>query len=728
MNLGDLLLRLTLVLAAASGLVFLGPVVGRWRARAGGMLFGSHAALLLAALVLLATYFVAHRFEYSYVAQYSSRALSPALTLAALWAGQEGSILLWAALGALVGVFLLLQPGSLRAPAMFFVSLFQLLMTLLLVLKSPFAHGAIVPADGQGLNPLLEDPWMVIHPPVLFVGYAATMAPFALAAAALVRHDYREWNRMTWPWALFAVVTLGTGIALGGVWAYKTLGWGGYWGWDPVENASLIPWLLSVALLHGLMIQRTLGALTRTNLLIALLGWVTVVGGTYLTRSGVLQDFSVHSFADSGLNAPLLTVLAVTTALAIALLAFRWRGLPGNEANWVNVSRESALWLGLMTMLAFAVLVAVGTTAPITTALAGKPAGVQPAFYQGIAWPIALAVLVLMALAPALRWTRQQGLSWISLLPPGLVAGVLAIAIAVPLGMRDGLWLSIVFATGLALGINAWMAARLFRRGWMFGAGYLGHTGVAVMALGIAVSTAMGRTERLTLPAGQAVQAASYRLTFTGEQTDARGARHLAIRVEGKNLEFEAKPRLMASPQGDGMIRTPAIEGWREIYLSPLEVRSEQAGGEDGVLWLAKDQETVVGGTGLTFVGFRMESHQRLLVYADLVVRRGDLEFHASPALSAGPEGSKSLPARVPGLGEFGIARLDADHGRVALALPPELAPRTTVAVVDFSTKPLVNLVWVGALITLIGSGLAGFRRAAERSARRPGQTAAAKA
>jgi cytochrome c-type biogenesis protein CcmF len=728
MNPGDLLLRLSLALVAGSSLVFLGPVLGRWRARGGAALFGLHAALLVAALALLASYFVAHRFEYSYVAQYSSRALSPALTLAALWAGQEGSILLWAALGALVGVFLLVQPGSLRTPAMFFVSLFQLLMMWLLLVKSPFAHGAVVPADGQGLNPLLEDPWMVIHPPVLFVGYAAMMVPFALAAAALARRDYREWNRMTWPWTLFSVVTLGAGIALGGIWAYKTLGWGGYWGWDPVENASLIPWLLAVALLHGLMIQRTLGALTRTNLIVALLGWITVVGGTYLTRSGVLQDFSVHSFADSGLNTPLLSVLAGTTVLAVALLGARWRALPGNAANWVNVSRESALWLGLMTMLAFAVLVAVGTTAPITTALAGKPAGVQPTFYQGIAVPLGLAVLILMALAPALRWTRQQGLSWISLLPPGLIAGVIAIAIAVPLGMRDGMWLSIVFATGLALGINAWMAARLFRRGWMFGAGYLGHTGVAIMALGIAVSTAMGHSERLVLPAGQAVQSSDYRLTFTGQKTDARGAQHLDIHVEGKNLAFDAKPRLMESPRGDGMIRTPAIEGWREIYLSPLELRHERPTGEDRVLWLRKGEEKTVGGIGFTFLGFRMDNHERLIVYADLDVRQDELEFHASPAVSAGQDGSHPIPARVPGLGEIQIARVDADNGSVAITLPAESIPATAVAVVDFSTKPLVNLVWIGALITLIGSGLAGIRRAAERAVDRgrPGPAAAA--
>jgi len=342
MNLGDLLLRLALLLAVPAAFFFLQDLRGRKGPATGGWMFGLHAATLAGAVLLLWAHFLGHRFECRYVAEYSSRSLSPALTFAASWAGQEGSILLWAMLGALVGLALMREPGALSRPAMFFVTLAQLGLLALLIVRSPFRMSPVTPADGQGLNPLLEDPWMVVHPPVLFAGYAAMVAPFALAAAALVRGQWREWNRAVWPWALLAVVTLGTGIALGGIWAYKVLGWGGYWGWDPVENASLVPWLVAVALLHGLFIQKTTGGLVRSNLLLALLGWLAVLGGTYLTRSGVLQDFSVHSFTDSGLSTPLVLNLAGTLLVSAALLAWRWRSIESKPTCWTGVSREAA--------------------------------------------------------------------------------------------------------------------------------------------------------------------------------------------------------------------------------------------------------------------------------------------------------------------------------------------------------------------------------------------------
>jgi cytochrome c-type biogenesis protein CcmF len=425
-NLGLWLVRIAFVLALA-GMVQLAPTLRdeRRQARGAGWLLVLHALATVAALALLCFYFVAHRFEFEVVARYSSRALSPALALAATWAGQEGSILLWAALGAGVALALWRQPGALARPALFFVYASQAWLLGLLLMRSPFMRMAVTPPDGLGLNPLLEDPWMVIHPPVLFVGYAALVAPFALAAAALVRGRYQDWNRMAWPWALFSVVSLGAGIALGGVWAYKTLGWGGYWGWDPVENASLVPWLIAVGLVHGLLIERTTASLKRTNLLLATLAWGTVVGGTYLTRSGVLQDFSVHSFQDAGLNLPLLGFLITSLLAGLVPLAWRWRTIPAGRATWVDLSRESALWLGLMTVLALAAFVTLGTTTPILSAIAGQPASVNARFYELVSVPVGILLVLAMALAPALRWSRQQGWSWLSAITPGLIGGVL---------------------------------------------------------------------------------------------------------------------------------------------------------------------------------------------------------------------------------------------------------------------------------------------------------------
>ncbi len=713
MNLGGLLVLVAFAGSLASTLAYAPALRGR-KPNAAAALFSFHALALLGAAAFLWRLFLTHHFEYTYVAQYSSRALSPELALAASWAGQEGSLLLWAALGGVLGLALLRQPGTLARPAMFFVALMQSFLVGMVMFRTPFATSLHPPVDGAGLNPLLADPWMVVHPPVLFLGYASMVIPFALAAAALVRRGYADWGRMVWPWALFAVVTLGTGIALGGIWAYRTLGWGGFWGWDPVENASLIPWLVAVALLHGLLIQRATGAAARTNLLLALVGWGTVLGGTYLTRSGVLQNFSVHSFADSGLSAPLSAYLLVTVATGASLLAWRWRSIESGTANWLSLARESALWLGLATVLVLATLVGFGTMAPLLTSLAGKPASVQPSFYTLVGVPLGIAIILLMGFAPVLRWARQQGLSWLRALAPSLVIAAIATVVAAFAGMRDPGHLALVATSALALAMNAVMTVRLFRRGWAYGAGYLAHAGIAVMMLGMVLSASFGRTQRLALAEGEPARALGYTLTYRGEQADPGGQRVLDIRLEQPGFAIEAHPRLLRSPQGDGDIRKPAMARRGELYLSPIEIDAQPRASEP--VWLAKGVESVIGGTGYTFGGFRMESGAALTVIADIAVRERDQVTHATPALRVSAGGRQPVDADLGGGRALSLASIDADHGRVAVLLP---AGRTQgVALVDLSTKPLINMVWLGALIVVLGSILAGVRRAGEHTPR----------
>jgi cytochrome c-type biogenesis protein CcmF len=724
MNLGDLLLRSALLFAVSAAILFLLELRGR-RNMAADWLYGLHAAAVIAAMSLLCSHFLGHRFEYRYVWEYSSRALPPALSLAASWAGQEGSILLWVGFGALTGLALLRQPGSLARPAVLFVALAQAGLLSLLLVRSPFQVTSITPADGQGLNPLLQDPWMVIHPPVLFAGYAAMVVPFSLAAAALALGRWREWSRAVWPWTLMAVVTLGIGIALGGVWAYKVLGWGGYWGWDPVENASLVPWLLAVALLHGLFIQKVTGGLVRGNALIALLGWLSVLGGTYLTRSGVLQDFSVHSFADSGLNAPLVLNLLGTLVLALALLVWGWRRIETRPPRWAGVSRESALWVGLVTVLVFAAMVSFGTLAPLLTAMAGRPASVRATFYQSMSVPLGGLLVVVMAVAPALRWSRQLGLGWVMALVPGFAGAVAAFAGALLLGARDPSHLALIAIAGLALAINLQMTVRLFRRGWFYGAGYLGHAGLAVMVLGMVMSTALGRSERVTLRTGETRSALGYSLTYRGDHADEQGGRQLDILVTAGDWRFEARPQLLEMPGREGSMHKPAMSARREIYLSPLEVRAAGPA-TGGVVWLPQGRPVAAGGAVWTFAGFRMETHGSMRVFADIDVRRGAETLRISPSMQSDRAGTRPVPTEVTGIGPVSLARIDADGRRVGVLMPG--GPPQRLAVLEFSTKPLINLVWVGALLTLLGTALAGVRRAMEVSGpRAAGRSVAAR-
>ncbi|HYM82309.1 MAG TPA: cytochrome c biogenesis protein CcsA, partial [Candidatus Limnocylindria bacterium] len=293
-NLGQQLAWIAFLAALGAGLAFMAAAGGRdgaWGpARA---LFVVQWVALLSATVFLWRILFTHQFQYQYVASYSSQSMPPHYVYAAFWGGQEGTFLLWALITCTLGLVMIRGRHALVRPAMFFLNLPLVMLTLVTVIRGPFLifPGGRVPIDGQGLNPLLQDPWMTIHPPVLFTGFSSLVAPFAIAMAGMLRRDYDGWIKPVLPWTVFSTGILATGFIMGGVWAYKVLGWGGYWGWDPVENGSLIPWLSNIALLHGLLVQRVTGSLRRTNFFLAITSYVLVLYASFLTRSGVLADF-----------------------------------------------------------------------------------------------------------------------------------------------------------------------------------------------------------------------------------------------------------------------------------------------------------------------------------------------------------------------------------------------------------------------------------------------------
>lgn len=272
--------------------------------------FGVYAALagVLMSWTLLITVFLARRFDLDYVYNYSSHDLEFFFTIAASWAGQPGSFMIWLLWGSIASALLVRRSKHFEPYVLAIVMATQAAIIGFVLVLNPFqplidpsTGTALTPTDGRGLNPLLHNFWMIIHPPVLFVGYALTMIPFAFALAALWRRDYDTWVQRALPWTLAAWAFLGLALLLGGYWAYETLGWGGYWGWDPVENSSLVPWLILTALIHGMLIQRTHGGLRKTNLVLGIATYITVFYATFMTRSGVYANFSVHSFVAEGL-------------------------------------------------------------------------------------------------------------------------------------------------------------------------------------------------------------------------------------------------------------------------------------------------------------------------------------------------------------------------------------------------------------------------------------------
>ena len=353
------------------------------------------AAFICAASLLLWILIFENNFSVEYVAAYSSTTLPTLYKISAFWAGQQGSFLLWLLIHAITGAVLTFRRTSAAALGIFF--LLQGVLTLLVMAKSPFAENPAQVVEGAGLNPLLQDFWMAIHPPIIFVGYALLAVPFALSIGALLTEaSSRSWLEAARRWTLAAWAFLGAGIFIGGYWAYKVLGWGGYWGWDPVENSSLVPWLLAAVLLHLINLARKKSAVLAPAHAAATFTYALVIYGTFLTRSGILGDFSVHSFAGTSIGATIALANALVLIGGLAILLIKAKSLPQGKMYDSHGEAAFAILLGSLLIIFIATIVWVGMSMPLLSQLFGEAAAVDTDFYVKSTAPIALALVALI--------------------------------------------------------------------------------------------------------------------------------------------------------------------------------------------------------------------------------------------------------------------------------------------------------------------------------------------
>lgn len=695
-----------------------------------------HAYALASFAVVLATVALAylvmtHDFRVHYVYSYSDTALSGAYLFSTLWAGQEGSFLLWLFFGMLIGLALVRSAGQDEAHALIPYNLAQLSLVLILLRQSPFRFleglpPGQMPSDGQGLNPLLQNPWMVIHPPIMFVGYAATAVPFALAVAALWRRQYDQWVRRALPWSIVSLVTLGCAIMLGGYWAYVTLGWGGYWGWDPVENASLVPWITSAALVHGMLLQRVGGRFRRLNFSLAILTWVLVVYATFLTRSGVLSNFSVHSFVDLGITGWLVANLVAFVGIGVVFLGWRWREIPsvhGGEPFW---TRSVLTVVGIGVLLGAAAMVLLGTSAPLLTRLAEKPAQVGPSFYNRVTLPIGIAIAFLLALVPHLGW-KQPGEK---LLGRFLMAGLAAFGVsvfAVALGARGVLYLSFLAAASFAAGSNLWRTAEALRaRSLARAGGHVAHLGLALMLAGIIASSAFDRAVKLSLPEGREIAALGRTLTFRGVDSTSRpGKQQMLVEVkDASGSIWTARPLMWNNPKSGQLVANPDLDVnlTHDVYIAPIEWKPGREATPANTVELGKGESTNVGGATLLFEQFdRGETHggeAPFSIGVRLKLTRQGTEQTLVPRLAMGEAGMTSSRVELPGVvgGWVEVAGINADQGRVRLALGgvggvAADAGEPAVFSAELTVKPAISLVWIGLVVLLLGGTVALLRR-----------------
>jgi len=513
--------------------------------------------LITTGVLTLAYLLVTGHYELQYVYSVTSNDMPFYLKLTALWGGQAGSLVLWSWLMAAFAFAVTLRKWDRDHELLPWVIVVTSLtlaffLSLTILYENPFTRwwqtaggefigrmfapvGALplTPADGQGLNPLLRHPGMIIHPPMLYLGFVAFVIPYAFAIAALVtgRSDDR-WIRLTRRWTLVAWVFLSLGLVLGMRWAYDVLGWGGYWAWDPVEIAALMPWLTGTAFLHSVMIQEKRGMFKQWNMLLIILTYALVIFGTFLTRSGVLS--SVHAFAQSAIGPMFFVFIGITFVTSVALLIYRWKDLHAEVEMHSFFSREALFLLNNLLFMGVLIVCFWGVIFPLISELVtGQKVTVGPPFYLRANGPLFGALLALMGIAPLSAWGKSTFKTlgralWKPAIPTGLVLAVLVI-----LGMRN--WIALVgfllvaFVVFVTL-FEFWRGTRSRQKKtdenflvamWKLGGhnrrrygGYLIHLSMVVMAIGILGIELFQTTTQKTMAVGEDIQISGYTLRY----------------------------------------------------------------------------------------------------------------------------------------------------------------------------------------------------------------------
>ncbi len=810
-RLGNLAISLAFVFAALAAFAYHRAGAERDRSwiRLGRLAWGLHALSVLGIVAALFAIIFGHHFEYHYAWQHSSRDLELKYILSCFWEGQEGSFLLWTFWHAVLGLVLVFGRSAWEARLLSVFGILQVgLLSFLLgvhvlgtkVGNTPFLlladvmqrdpvflfddYMRFIP-DGTGLNALLQNYWMVIHPPVLFLGFASAAVPFAFVLAALRFRDYKGWVAPALPWTLFAVLVLGAGILMGGRWAYESLSFGGFWAWDPVENASLVPWLVLVGGAHLMVSFKATGRALRSAFLLIGLGYWFVLLSTYLTRSGVLGDTSVHSFVDAGLNRHLVLFLLAALAWWVWPLVRAWARIPAKATEEATGSREFWMFLGSLVLLFAALQIITVTSIPAINALAawingwsglGLPADIPTpadpeAYYNAIQLWVAVGVGCLMAVGQLLRYRRTDAASFRR---DALLSAGAALVLTVLFGRLSGLPLTVaagvgtapnphwllLFAGWFALTGNAWYAATALRGRVPLSGGSLAHAGFGILLVGILISGARQQVisentlgidygegfdarfkrENILLYEGMPQPMGDYLVTYLSDSA-AGDAVYYHVRYErlderGEVAEtFVLEPYLLRDKKTRQLSPNPATRHYlgRDVFTHVSAVPNEERRREgpkvtrttvhtgDSVFFSA-GLVRVLGAASLPPLGDTLRAGLRLAVD----VRATGQTAEVVPQLQVTGGRVLGPPLPVPGVPlQVAFTNLKPEDGSFELTL---IEPRSASdwIILKAIVFPHIRLVWFGSIVLFLGLAIAIRRRYALGGRGRGGQRPAA--
>ena len=756
-----------------------------WK-RLGRIAFAIDAISVMAVFGLIYYIISQHYFEYYYAYNHSDKSLNTGYLLSCIWEGQEGSFLLWAIWHGVLGLILMRTAKRWEAPVMSVVSLVQAcLATMILglfifdvkigtnpflltrqffqdapIFNDPNYLSNVRLQDGTGLNQLLQNYWMVIHPPVLFLGFASTLVPFAYAVAGLWKKDFGGWTRSALPWALFSAAVLGLGIMMGAAWAYESLTFGGFWAWDPVENASLVPWLIMVGGVHTLVIYNSTGHSLRATYFFFILSFILILYSTYLTRSGDLQDTSVHAFVTAGINWQLRIFVLLFTLPSLVLFFQRYKQIPFIAKEESSYSREFWMFIGSLVLFLSALFIIVFTSLPVINKIINTnfAIGEDPEFfYNRIQVFVAILLGILTAVTQYLKYRntdRKYLIRKIGL--PTLLAIILSFCISYFGGIQYDKY-GIGFLAAIHLAVFAAVYAIVANTGYIW-AGLRGklkaagasvaHMGFGLMLLGMLLASANKEVlsvnymnplnfgpeakekgvENLTLYQGVKTDMGKYWATYTRDTVDKNGKiTYFEVEMERKDGKdkFRVHPNLIKNTKGqEGVSQNPGTKHYlhKDIftyinYASSVMDETDTAQFRDQLLDIGDTMYYSTGYMVLEKVSINPKegkftfTDQDTAIMAVMKLRSADgRTFAATPVFQLKNNQPKHFVDTVQAQGvAVRLSRVSDKQLEISIKESSQLSPFIALKILQF---PFINLLWLGTILMVTGFIMSIVRRA----------------
>jgi cytochrome c-type biogenesis protein CcmF len=755
-----------------------------WK-RMGRIAFRLHGFSVFGIVVTLFIMLYNHYFEYDYVWHHSNKAMPMRYILSCFWEGQEGSFLLWTFWHVVIGFILQRTAKNWEAPVLSVIALVQVFLTSMLLGVFIFGHrigsnpftvllrehpnyrgiplfsdpSYLTKIDGNGLNPLLQNYWMTIHPPTLFLGFALTVVPFAYAIAGLWKRELNSWMKPALSWAFLGVMVLGTGILMGGAWAYEALSFGGFWAWDPVENASLMPWLTLVGAAHVMLINRNKGQSLLITFILSILTFVLILYSTFLTRSGILGETSVHAFTDLGMSGQLLIYLFFFLILGIVLLIVNWKRFPKHTEEEGLWSREFWMFVGAIILLVSSFQIMFNTSLPVWNKLfdlkMAPPSNVIN-FYNSWQLPFAFVVTLLIAIGQYFKYKNTDIKDFLRRMTLSFVVALLLTALlAYLLNFNRFDYMLLLFSTVFAVSANAGYMLTVLKGNVKKAGASVAHIGFALVLMGALISTSkkqvisrntsgkdlaslgekISNNDNILLTQGDTLPMGNYQVTYVGK-------RFVGINVyfdvdyftkmpDGKlKKEFRLSPLVQINQRMGNVAEPdtrhfPTFDVYTHITYAEKTFKDPQESTKDeyelAKKYTMKKGDTIFSSNAIIILDSLSTRFDKaaynlkkddIAVIANLRVLDIKKTYTAKPIYVIRNNAIEPQVSKVDALGlQFMFWKVIPESGKVEISLQEKKANKRDFIVMQALVFPYINILWGGCIVMIIGTILAIVER-----------------